>query len=125
MSEFPFRASSQLSNYSCLWSTVHSSTCRSARGGKLPWTIPESELDLAPNGRAIATQLAGNVWKVPVKPGDLVSAGDALVIVESRKMEFPVAAPCAGKVLQVFCQEGSQVAAGQNLIVLETALSPR
>jgi len=81
----------------------------------------EAELELPPNGRAVATQLAGNVWKVPVKPGDAVAAGDLLVIVESMKMEFSVAAPCAGKVLQVFCREGSQVSAGQDLVVLETA----
>ncbi|HUU72533.1 MAG TPA: urea carboxylase [Burkholderiales bacterium] len=81
----------------------------------------ESELELPPNGRAVATQLAGNVWKVPVKPGDTVAAGDPLVIVESMKMEFSVEAPCAGKVLQVFCREGSQVSAGQDLVVLETA----
>ena len=81
----------------------------------------DTELDLPPNGHAVATHLAGNVWKVPVKPGDMVAQGDALVIVESMKMEFPVTAPCAGKVLQVFCREGSQVAAGQDLIVLEAA----
>jgi urea carboxylase len=76
---------------------------------------------LPANGRAIASQLAGNVWKIPVKPGDKVSEGDALVIVESMKMEFPIAAPFAGKVLQVFCREGSQVSAGQDLIILEAA----
>jgi len=81
----------------------------------------EAELELPPNGRAVATQLAGNVWKVPVKPGDAVVAGDVLVIVESMKMEFAVEAPCAGKVLQVFCHEGSQVSAGQDLLVLESA----
>jgi urea carboxylase len=60
--------------------------------------------DLPPNGRAVATHLAGNVWKISVKPGGQVAQGDPLVIVESMKMEFPVAAPFAGKVLQVFCR---------------------
>ncbi len=81
----------------------------------------DTELDLPPNGRAVATHLAGNVWKISVRPGDQVAEGDPLVIVESMKMEFPVAAPCAGRVLQVFCREGSQVSAGQDLIVLEAA----
>jgi len=80
-----------------------------------------SEHTLPPNGRAVATHLAGNVWKISVKPGDKVAEGDPLVIVESMKMEFPVSAPFAGKVLQVFCREGSQVSAGQDLIVLEAA----
>ncbi len=81
----------------------------------------EASRALPANGRAVASQLAGNVWKIPVKPGDDVMEGDALVIVESMKMEFPVAAPFAGKVLQVFCREGSQVSAGEDLIVLEAA----
>ena len=73
----------------------------------------EARRELPANGRAVASQLAGNVWKIPVKPGDKVAEGDALVIVESMKMEFPIAAPCAGKVLQVFCKEGSQVSAAR------------
>jgi urea carboxylase len=80
---------------------------------------PESELDLPPNGRAVATHVAGNVWKIPVKPGDQVREGDPLVIVESMKMEISVPAPCSGRVLQLFCREGGQVAAGQDLVVIE------
>ncbi len=81
----------------------------------------KGKLETHRNGRTVASQLAGNVWKIPVKAGDRVSEGDALVIVESMKMEFPIAAPFAGKVLQVICREGSQVSAGQDLIVLEAA----
>ena len=82
---------------------------------------PDTELDLPPNGRAVATHVAGNVWKIPVKPGDRVREGDPLVIVESMKMEINVAAPCGGRVLQLFCREGGQVAAGQELVVIEAA----
>lgn len=82
---------------------------------------PDTELDLPPNGRAVATHVAGNVWKIPVKPGDRVREGDPLVIVESMKMEINVAAPCGGRVLQLFCREGGQVAAGQDLVVIEAA----
>ncbi|HEX7812039.1 MAG TPA: urea carboxylase, partial [Burkholderiales bacterium] len=97
--------------------------------GQADYSAEEADADAAAdvvgalpaNGRAVASQLAGNVWKIPVKPGDRVAEGDALVIVESMKMEFPIAAPCAGRVLQVFCREGSQVSAGQDLIVLEAA----
>ncbi len=78
----------------------------------------DSELDLPEHGRAIASHVAGNVWKVAVADGDQVKAGDALVIVESMKMEFSVAAPCDGTVYKVFCREGGQVSAGQDLLVL-------
>jgi urea carboxylase len=78
---------------------------------------PDTELDLPPNGRAIATHVAGNVWKIPVQDGAKVAAGDPLVIVESMKMEIAVNAPCAGTVHRLFCREGGQVAAGQDLVV--------
>jgi urea carboxylase len=78
----------------------------------------DSELDLPENGRAIASHVAGNVWKIAVAEGEEVKQGDALVIVESMKMEFTVVAPCNGRVYKLFCREGGQVAAGQDLLVL-------
>ena len=81
---------------------------------------PDGELELPPNSRAVASHVAGNLWQVKVKPGDVVKAGDAVVMVESMKMEIAVAAPCDGKIIHVFCQEGGQVAAGQDLLVIQT-----
>ena len=79
---------------------------------------PDSELDLPDDGRAIASHVAGNVWKVEVQEGTAVKQGDALVIVESMKMEFAVLAPCDGRIHKIFCREGGQVSAGQDLLVL-------
>jgi urea carboxylase len=79
---------------------------------------PDSELDLPENGRAIASHVAGNVWKIEVQEGAAVKQGDPLVVVESMKMEFAVLAPCDGRVHRIFCREGGQVAAGQDLLVL-------
>ncbi len=79
---------------------------------------PDSELDLPEHGRAIASHVAGNVWKVEVAEGAEVNQGDTLVIVESMKMEFAVMAPCDGRVYRIFCREGGQVSAGQDLLVL-------
>jgi len=79
---------------------------------------PDSELDLPENGRAIASHVAGNVWKVEVDDGAEVKQGDTLLIIESMKMEFAVMAPCDGRIYKVFCREGGQVSAGQDLLVL-------
>ena len=79
---------------------------------------PDSALELPAHGRAVASQVAGNVWTVSARAGDRVKAGDPLVVVESMKMEFTVAAPCDGTVHKLFCREGGQVAAGQDLLVL-------
>ncbi|MBI3778077.1 MAG: urea carboxylase [Gammaproteobacteria bacterium] len=79
---------------------------------------PEAELDLPPNGRAIAAHVAGNLWKLEVTEGARVAQGEVLAIIESMKMEIGVVAPCAGRVHKLFCREGSPVAAGQDLLVL-------
>ena len=78
----------------------------------------DSELDLPENGRAVASHVAGNVWKVEVEEGATVKQGDPLVIVESMKMEFAMMAPCDGRIHKVFCREGGQVSAGQDLLVI-------
>jgi urea carboxylase len=80
---------------------------------------PDTELDLPPHTRAVATHLTGNLWKVPVGVGDNVAEGDPLVIIESMKMEITITAPCAGRVLKLLCREGGAVAAGQSLLLLE------
>ncbi|MDP3139396.1 MAG: carboxyltransferase domain-containing protein, partial [Burkholderiaceae bacterium] len=79
---------------------------------------PDSALELPENGRALASHVAGNVWKVDVEAGATVKQGDTLLIIESMKMEFAVMAPCDGRIHKVFCREGGQVSAGQDLLVL-------
>ncbi|KAB2639411.1 MAG: urea carboxylase, partial [Verrucomicrobia bacterium] len=80
---------------------------------------PDSELDLPPNARPIATHVAGSVWKVDANIGDIVKEGQVLVIVESMKMEIPLVAPCSGRLTHLFCKEGGAVSAGQDLLVIE------
>jgi urea carboxylase len=68
---------------------------------------------------AVPAHIPGNVWKIAVAAGDTVRDGDALVILESMKMEVTVVAGRAGKVREVRCVEGRPVGAGETLIVLE------
>ncbi|HEX2266657.1 MAG TPA: biotin/lipoyl-binding carrier protein, partial [Actinomycetota bacterium] len=49
----------------------------------------------------VLAEMVANVWRVLVSPGDTVSAGDALVILESMKMEIPVESPVDGTVAEV------------------------
>jgi acetyl-CoA carboxylase biotin carboxyl carrier protein len=67
----------------------------------------------------ILSEMAANVWKVVVSSGDPVAAGDPLVILESMKMEIPVAAPAAGTVIEVRVQEGAVVQEGDVIAVVE------
>jgi len=67
----------------------------------------------------VLSEMVANVWKVVVKPGDAVAAGDPLVILESMKMEIPVESPAAGTVTEVRVEEGAVVQEGDVLAVVE------
>ena len=67
----------------------------------------------------VAAHITGTVWKIEVKVGQQVNAGDTLVILESMKMEMPVEAEDAGTVKEILCEEGQAVNEGDTLVVLE------
>lgn len=66
----------------------------------------------------IESDISGLVWKVEVKPGDVVVADQVLMILESMKMEIPVQATSAGTVQEIRVNEGEAVTEGQILVVL-------
>ena len=67
----------------------------------------------------VVAEMVANVWRVVVAPGDTVREGDALVILESMKMEIPVEAPRAGAVKAIKVHEGQTVQEGDVVAVLE------
>ncbi len=67
----------------------------------------------------VAAHITGTVWKIEVKVGQKVSAGDTLVILESMKMEMPVEATEDGTVKEIRCKESQSVNEGDVLVVLE------
>jgi biotin carboxyl carrier protein len=68
----------------------------------------------------IELQTAGNMWKVLVKAGDQVQAGDTLFIMEVMKMEVPHEAPAAGIVTAVHVSEGEEgLEAGMIAVVID------
>lgn len=66
----------------------------------------------------VEAHITGTVWKVEVAVGDKVSEGDALVILESMKMEMPVEAEDDGTVAEILVEEGQAVNEGDVLVVL-------
>jgi acetyl-CoA carboxylase biotin carboxyl carrier protein len=58
----------------------------------------------------VKSEIAGSVWKVLKQPGEEVAAEETLLILESMKMEIPVAAPKAGTVVELRVAEGDAVA---------------
>ena len=67
----------------------------------------------------IRAHITGVVFQVPTKPGDTVAAGDAVIVLESMKMEIPVEAPRDGAVKEIRVQEGQTVQEGDVVAILE------
>lgn len=85
--------------------------------GEAPVSAPAAAAP-APSGEAINAPLAGNIFKVNVKPGDTVASGDVVIILEAMKMETEVRASSGGTVSAVKVSEGDSVSVGDALIEL-------
>lgn len=60
--------------------------------------------------------LQGTVNDVLVKEGQIVKAGENLVIIEAMKMENEIVAPQDGVVAKIFVHKGDKVSAGTPLV---------
>ena len=88
-----------------------------AEGSDVP--VPAAAAPAASSsGEPVSAPLAGNIFKVCVQPGQSVSEGDTLVILEAMKMETEVKASRSGTVGTVSVKEGDSVAVGDTLITL-------
>nr|WP_155671652.1 acetyl-CoA carboxylase biotin carboxyl carrier protein subunit [Ornithinibacillus caprae] len=67
----------------------------------------------------VKANMAGNVWKIVVSEGDSVEADQDIVILESMKMEIPIATEEAGTVKELKVAEGDFVNEGDVLAVIE------
>jgi 3-methylcrotonyl-CoA carboxylase alpha subunit len=72
-------------------------------------------------GAALVAPMTGKVLEVRVREGDVVQAGQVLVLIESMKMEMRVAAPQAGFARAVCATVGATVERGAVLVSVETA----
>ena len=67
----------------------------------------------------IAASMAGSVWKVLVAEGDEVKEGQDIIILESMKMEIPIAAEKDGIIKKIHIQEGDFVNDEDVLVEIE------
>lgn len=78
---------------------------------------PKVALDAVSGG--ITAPMPGKIVSVLVKPGDVVEAGQVVVILEAMKMENELKALSKGKVKSVAVEVGDAVQGGQTLVTLE------
>ncbi|MCH1413744.1 MAG: sodium-extruding oxaloacetate decarboxylase subunit alpha, partial [Glaciecola sp.] len=64
------------------------------------------------SGTPLNAPLAGNIFKVMVKPGQQINDGDVVIILEAMKMETEVRASQSGQVVSIDCKEGDAVSTG-------------
>ena len=69
----------------------------------------------------VVAELVASVVRTVRAPGETVRAGDALLLVESMKMEIPVQAPVDGQVAAVHVEAGDIVSEGDLLVEIDPA----
>jgi len=67
----------------------------------------------------LKASMAGSVWKIVAGAGETVEEGQDVVILESMKMEIPIAAESAGTVKELKVAEGDFVNEGDVIAVIE------
>ena len=81
--------------------------------------FPEAEPEMVAGG--LVAPMPGTVLAVQVKPGDTVTAGQLMMVVEAMKMEHRITAPQAGVVAEIRAHQGDQVSGGDLLAVIDEA----
>jgi acetyl-CoA carboxylase biotin carboxyl carrier protein len=67
----------------------------------------------------VKTEITGTVWKIVASVGATLGEEDAILILESMKMEIPVAAPESGTLLEILVAEGDTVTEGSVVARIE------
>ncbi|MHB8121589.1 MAG: biotin/lipoyl-containing protein [Desulfuromonadaceae bacterium] len=69
--------------------------------------------------RLVASPMAGLVFKCLVKPGDVVTLHQVVMVLDAMKMETPISAPIAGTIRTVLVNEGDAVEEGSSLLQID------
>lgn len=81
--------------------------------------VVTSQVEIPITGKTIDSPMPGTIFKILVKPGDMVEKGQDVLILEAMKMENNIASEYSGKVKQLFVEEGVIVQAETKLLEIE------
>jgi biotin carboxyl carrier protein len=90
---------------------------REGRGAPLEVVLPAAAPPAGP--LAVRAPMPGTVTAVHVRPGDRVTAGQALCTLEAMKMRNTIRAARSGRVAEVAVEAGRAVGCGDVLVTLE------
>jgi len=83
---------------------------RASKGSKRPKASREGD---------VTSSMPGSVVEIFVKPGDVIKAGDPVLVIEAMKMENEVPAPVGGTVKAVHVAKGDRVNPDEALVQIE------
>jgi urea carboxylase len=72
-------------------------------------------------GDAVRAAVTGTVWELRAEVGQVVAAGDTLLVMEAMKMEYAVVAAVAGTVADICVAAGDMVQQGASLCLVEAS----
>ncbi len=85
-----------------------------------PRRLARSRGAIAVAGRQkVTSPMPGKVIRVLVEPGEEVTAGQGLAVVEAMKMQNEIRSPKAGRIVAVLVKEGAAVGGGETLMEVE------
>lgn len=86
---------------------------------KIEASEDKDTLILSDDEESVESIMSGNIWKIEVKIGDKVEAGEVLVILESMKMEVDIESEISGTVSKILYKEGDNILSGDVLVVIK------
>ncbi|GEK22426.1 urea carboxylase [Cellulomonas xylanilytica] len=82
---------------------------------------PVADTEVPAGCEGVEAPFVATVFRVDVRPGDVVERGQQLLALEAMKMEAPVTATVGGTVVDIVVTPGDQVGPGQVLVIVEPA----
>ncbi|MBM3570230.1 MAG: acetyl/propionyl/methylcrotonyl-CoA carboxylase subunit alpha [Alphaproteobacteria bacterium] len=90
---------------------------RSRRAAELAARMPEKKA--ADGSRMLLSPMPGLVVSIDVKPGESVSAGQKLCVLDAMKMENVLQSPRDGKIAKIHAKKGDSLAVDQPILEFE------
>jgi biotin carboxyl carrier protein len=81
-------------------------------------TEPSAQPVTTGDGEEIKAPMAGTILSVNVSPGQNVTQGDTLIVLEAMKMENEIVAPADGVVGEIFVNPNDRVESDQVLLTI-------
>jgi urea carboxylase len=82
--------------------------------------IVDTSAEEVPEGcEAVHAPMTASVFQIAAEPGQHVSAGQKLIVLDAMKTEVVVSAHESGIVQEIRCERGKLVSAGQQLVILQ------